>query len=238
MVVVGIVICFCCRYVEDPYGMPTASACPVSWWEMMSNRPEYFPYHKLRSWLEVPRARILISPDSEIIKLNFWGVYPTPTSCAFPQMLHSLGHYPKLLLCPKSPCKINTILLINPSQSLLSLKYHPPNSHLQFGSAPNWTAPCCCHYFARLSPCALLLLSLDTTQDQAQPLLSSPWSKTKWVSKRENKTKSPSSHSGRDFKTQSAIMKRLPRWDPEGEWGEGELSSKGKKIRCMVALLL
>lgn len=126
MVVVGIVICFCCRYVEDPYGMPTASACPVSWWEMMSNRPEYFPYHKLRSWLEVPRARILISPDSEIIKLNFWGVYPTPTSCAFPQMLHSLGHYPKLLLCPKSPCKINTILLINPSQSLLSLKYHPP----------------------------------------------------------------------------------------------------------------
>lgn len=67
-VAVGVVICFRSRFVEDPYGMPTTSVCPVLWWEMMFSSPEHVLYHKLKSLLEVPREAILNFPDSEILK--------------------------------------------------------------------------------------------------------------------------------------------------------------------------
>ena len=115
-VVVGIVNCFCSRFVEDPYGMPTTTACPVLWWETMFSSPEHVPYHKLKSLLEVPRETNLNFPDSETLKPQVWGGCQTPTSCTFPQTLPSLvEHYPKLPLCPKPLSNTSTILLINPT---------------------------------------------------------------------------------------------------------------------------
>lgn len=181
-VVAGVVSWFCSRFVEDPYGVPTTTACPVLRWETTFSSPERVPYHKLKSLLEVPRETILNFPDSEILRPQVWGCRQTPTSCTFPRTLPSLvEHYPKLSLCPKPPQAL----------ALFSLSTQPRTSSLLsmilqtafWGLEAHQTVPLRASMLLPLHclplPPVLLPVSLDTAQDQAHPLSRSPYSKTK-----------------------------------------------------------